>query len=123
MDDLIPALDRLIAPVALRVVQSCTVDQDVDLAVTRKNRIGHALDRRGITDVERFDLGLAAGFLDRIGFALEHLCAATRQHHRGAASSQGLRAGQSDSGTRPGHPGDFRLQCGHGLLFMVKAEG
>ena len=73
------------------------VDEDVDLAVARRELIGHLGDARGIGHVHDDDLGVIALRLQAGATGLGHLGIAIGDHDLGAGLRQRLGAGKPDA--------------------------
>src|SRR6185295_3394822 len=112
-DHLVPAFDGLVAPKALRVVQSGTVHKDIHRAVARQDALRGALHCGRVADIERLDCRLAAAIPDRSRLALEHVASPTGHDDGGARPRKRLRAGQPDAGSCASNPSYFPFQAFH----------
>ena len=111
-DHLAPAGDGLVAPVALRIVQSGAVDQDVDLAVARQDAMRHpATAGASVTSSASTSAAAACG-----NDAASDTSTSPRRPDSttvAPAAASRLRARQADAGARAGDPGDFSVQTSH----------
>src|SRR5207249_6694085 len=112
-DDFIPAVDGLLAPGALWIVEAGAVDEDIDFAVAGEDRLGHPLHRFRVAHVERFDGSLAAGLADGIRFALQHLGTPPRHDDRRACRCEMPGTRQTHAAAGAGDPGDFAVEIAH----------